>query len=352
MDRRPKRYRPSPERLEARDLPSALGAGASPARGATSGSPESRARTAEVRTGTDTASRAPATRGQQTATPSWVSESLLQSLAAQLHGPVTTTQSIKIGNTVFPPGTYQTPQPTRAEIRRETFWLTFPGTYSVGPPRFSNQSATIHIFSDGNATFSNQFLKGRTQIILFPPADPTAQPTKLDPVAGQTAGLATIFPSNFLQSSDNLFLDLTTQVNYASTNSGGPSYPDLPDIPSNDPADLDHGLPSKIYFLFDTAGAGVYTVPTFAVTPAVQRVLDPSTGQYSTPQPVPSNAAGAVGYATNGLVGGGVGIVDITYFPARHPNAGAIQSGKVVVRLQGVINMPGGVLSAIAKDIN
>jgi hypothetical protein len=47
-----------------------------------------------------------------------------------------------------------------------------------------------------------------------------------------------------------------------------------------------------------------------------------------------------------------VGVVDIKYFPARHPSAGAIQSGKVVFRLQGVINMPGGVLNATSRAIN
>ena len=36
---------------------------------------------------------------------------------------------------------------------------------------------------------SNQFLNGRAQVLLFPPADPTAKPTTDDPVAGQVAGL-------------------------------------------------------------------------------------------------------------------------------------------------------------------
>jgi hypothetical protein len=355
MDRRPKRFRPSAERLEVRDLPSALGAGASTDRDAAARPHGHRAQTVEARTDSTRrdANRVPPSRGQQTATPSWVSASLLQSLSAQLHGPVTTTQSIKIGNTVFPPGTYQTPQPTKAEVSRETFWVTFRGSYSVGPPRFSNQSATIHIYSDGNASFSNQFLKGRVQMIMFPPADPTAQPTALDPVAGQNAGLATVFPSSFLFTSDNLFLDLTSDANYASTHSGGPSYPELPAILGNDPAYLDHGLPSKVYFLLDADGAGAYTQPAFALTPAVQHGLDAATGQYTTSLPVPTNAGGVVGYTTtNSTVGGGVGVVDIKYFPARHPGPGAIQSGQVVVRLQGVINMPGGVLNATSRSIN
>jgi hypothetical protein len=351
MKRRQQAFRPSPERLEARDLPSSVPVVSSSA--ARDHTP--RVSLNLVRESTDPTGSArtrghgaPVTRGQQTATPAWVNESFLQSLVSQIHGPLTTTQSIQVGSNVFPPGTYQTPQPTPAEVRREIFWTTFRGSYFVGPPRFSNQSASIHLYSDGNSTFSNQFLKGRSQIILFPPADPTAQPTTLDPVAGQTTGLMSLFLSNFLQSGDTLFLDLTTQVNYA----GGPSFPGLPNIPSNDPSALDHGLPSKVYFLLDTGGAGLYTTPAYTTTPAVQRVFNSATGTYSTPLPVQASAAGAVGYATNDFVGQGVGIVNITYFPGPHPPGRPARSGKVVVRLQGLINMPGGVLNAISRSIN
>ena len=108
----------------------------------------------------------------------------------------------------------------RAEVARQTFWVEFVGHYSVGPPRFSNQSATIHIFSDGKSVTSNQFKKGRAQVLLFPPADPTAKPTTEDPVAGQVTGLVSVFSSNVLQSGSVLFAEATN----------------LPGVASNDPA--------------------------------------------------------------------------------------------------------------------
>ena len=44
------------------------------------------------------------------------------------------------------------------------------GQYTIGPPRFSDRASTIHLY--GVAGGSNQFLKGKFQIALFPPADP------------------------------------------------------------------------------------------------------------------------------------------------------------------------------------
>ena len=79
---------------------------------------------------------------------------------------------------------------------------------------------------------SNQFLNGRAQILLFPPADPTAKPTTDDPVAGQVAGLFSVFAANVLQSGSVLFAEITN----------------LPGVASNDPSALDHGLPSHLEF--------------------------------------------------------------------------------------------------------
>jgi len=52
-------------------------------------------------------------------------------------------------NLVVATETKKVPQPTPREVRRGTLWAEFVGRYSVRPPRFSNQSATIHIFSNG-----------------------------------------------------------------------------------------------------------------------------------------------------------------------------------------------------------
>ncbi len=204
----------------------------------------------------------PASRAQAAATPSWVDPAFLNSLAGQLYAPITTTQSISVGNQIFPPGTYSVPQPSQAEIRRETFWVEFVGHYSVGPPRFSNQSATIHIFSNGRDVTSNQFLTGRGQVLLFPPADPSATPTTEDPVAGQTVGLISLFAANILQSGSVLFAEASN----------------VPGVASNDPSTLDHGLPSHLAFQIDPGGVsgGTYSTPQYTTTPPT--ITDPATG--------------------------------------------------------------------------
>jgi hypothetical protein len=254
-----------------------------------------------------------------------VDQSLIPGFVKTLYGPVTTTVPIRIGNQVFPPGTYPVPQPAPAEVRRETFSATFVGRYTVGPPRFSNQAATIQIFSSGKNVGSNQFQKGRTQIVLFPPADPTAKPTTNDPVAGQVIGLAVLFPANTLQSSDALFLNLTN----------------VPGVASNDPKALDHGFPSRLAFTLDgPVNAGAYTSPAFATTPSVQ--TNAMTGQ---PVPVIGGAGGAVAFFQ------GTGVVDIKYVPNQPRLSGATQSGTAIVTIQSLINVSG-TLNALYKGIN
>ncbi len=260
----------------------------------------------------------------QAGTPGWVNHTYLNSLASELYAPVTTTQPIEVNGTVFPPGTYATPQPRPREIKRETFWATFSGRYYVGPPRFSNQAATIHIYSAGRNVASNWFLHGRGQVLVFPPADPNATPTTLDPVAGQNVGIVSLIPSNALQTSDMILLDLNN----------------LPGKTSNDPTTLDHGLPARLGFTLDTAGAGAFTSPNYATTPAVQ--TDPSTGQ---PLPIQGGAAGAVAFTQ------GLGMIELKYIPDNRLRAGASQSGTVIVRIQGLINYSG-TLNALYKGIN
>jgi hypothetical protein len=316
--------RPGVEALEVRETPSGLGstvlAHEIAARERTSGVGLERARFAETAT-----TRSPTTAiaqdrlnahegsiahegsNAQRSSAGGIPPSLVASFVQQLYGPVV------VNGTSYP-----TPQPTPREIRREEFTATFVGKYYVGPPRFTNQSKTIHIYSYGNSTTSNQFSKGRTQILLLPPADPNAKPTFEDPVAGQTIGLATIVPSNFLQTSNFLVLDLTN----------------LPGVSSADPLMLDHGLPSKLAFSFDLGGAGAYSGPIYTTTPP------------SPLAPFQPNALGAASYSH------GVGIVEIKYIPAPHasPASNASQTGEVYVKIEGLINLPG-VLNSIYKGI-
>jgi hypothetical protein len=255
-----------------------------------------------------------------------VDPSLIPGFIQALYSPITTTKPIKVGNQVFPPGTYAVPQPTDSEVNRQQFTARFVGRYSIGPPRFSNQAETIHIFSHGKNVASNQFFHGRAQVILFPPADPTAVPTTNDPVAGKVVGLTTLLPSNTLQTGNSLFLDAIN----------------APGVASNDPKALDHGLPSHLAVSFDALSGGIYSAPEFITTPP--QVTDATTGAPIVPLPGASAGAVAV-FAT------GTGILDIKYRPDLHPRAGTLGSGVAVVTVQALINNTGTLYSQ-AKPIN
>jgi hypothetical protein len=244
--------------------------------------------------------------------------SLIPGFVRALYAPITTTQTFVDNGVVFPPGTYAVPQPNPREVKRQTFLVQFDGRYSVGPARFANQASTIHIFSQGKAVNSNWFLHGRGQILIFPPANPAAQPRPEDPVAGQTIGLVTLFPSNTLQSSGVMFLDLTNLAGTA----------------SNDPAVLNHGLPSRLQFTLDTQGAGSFTSPSYTTLPPSPFAPTPGGPQ-----------AGAAGFSQ------GTGIVNLHYFPDNRLRAGATQSGTVKVTIEGVINFSG-TLNSLYKGIN
>jgi hypothetical protein len=292
-DRRRPHPRPGIEGLEARSLPSSLAA--------------------------------PHTTASRSAAPPWVNPTLLNSIAAELYAPITTTEPTTVGNQQFAPGTFAAPQPTAVEVRRQTIWAQFTGRYYVGPPRFSNQAATIHIYSHGKNVSSSDFALGRAQVLLFPPADPTAQPNTNDPVAGQVVGLASLFAANLLQSGTLAELDVTN----------------LPGVASNNPATLDHGLPAHLSFVVDAGGVngGFYATPAYYTVPS--RVTTAS-GQAATLQ---GGAGGAVAFDA------GAGVIDITYLPDHRSTSGASQSGKVIVRIQGLLHK-NGAFNPLAKGIN
>ena len=77
----------------------------------------------------------------------------------------------------------------------------------MGPPRFSDRASTIHAFAVSGG--SNQFLKGKFNMVLFPPANPSATPTPGDPYANQVTGIAGLFPQDLLQSGSTVVLDLS-----------------------------------------------------------------------------------------------------------------------------------------------
>ena len=182
---------------------------------------------------------------------------------------------------------YGSNPPTPRELRRETFTAKFLAYYTVGPPRFSDRASTIHGVTHGDVAVSNQFLKGRAQFVLFPPADPNATPNYGDPYANQVTGQATFFPENYLQTGSILILDI---------NGSG--------------ADEVNGLPTHATWQYDVSSGGAYTAPT---------------------------------YFTQGL-----GTVDFQYIPDPRPLPGTLGSGWVVVTFLGLLNQSQ-VVSAIAK---
>ena len=326
-DPKTRRCRPCLEGLEDRDLMSASAVHAAGARDqATPSLNLMVASETAAYGGVSSASVSNAVAGKRSGTPAWVNESFLQSLVGQLYGPVTTTTPITVGNQTFPPGTYSVPQPTPREVQRQSFWAEYQGTYTVGAPRFSNQSATIHIYSDGRSVTSNQFLNGRGQLLLFPPSDPTATPTILDPIAGKVTGLMSLFAANILQSGSVLFAEVSN----------------VPGVASSDPSALDHGLPSQLEFTIDPGGlsGGVYSTPAYTTTPPT--ITNADTGQAA---PLTGGSGGAVAFNQ------GAGLVDIKYIPTRGRHGAALQSGKVIVRVQGLINTTG-VLNPIYAGIN
>jgi hypothetical protein len=195
-------------------------------------------------------------------------------------------------NLLYGPNSLSPQTPTPAEVKRQTFTAKFVGTYVVGPPRFSDRSSTIHAYSKAGG--SNQFLMGKLQMVLFPPANPNAQPNPGNPYANQVTGVVSLFTQNYLQTGGLLLLDVN----------GSPA-----------PGSSASTLPTHLNWTYDS----------FA-----------SNGPY-------------VGPALDFFQG--TGVLDIKYLPDRQPRAGTLGSGRFIVAIQGVINT-NQITSTISKAYN
>ncbi len=98
--------------------------------------------------------------------------------------------------------------PSPRQLKRQLFTAAWVGQYTVGEPLFSDRASTIHAYAVSGG--SNQFLKGKLNLVLYPPADPSATPTPGNPYANQVTGIAGLFPENILQSGSTLVLDLNS----------------------------------------------------------------------------------------------------------------------------------------------
>ena len=124
-------------------------------------------------------------------------------IAAGLPDPAVIQQAVQL---LYGPNSQTPMTPTPAAVHRQLFAARWVGQYTIGPPRFSDRASTIHAY--GVSGGSNQFLKGKFDLELFPPADPGATPTPGSPYANQLTGVAGLFPQNILQSSSVLVLDV------------------------------------------------------------------------------------------------------------------------------------------------
>ena len=187
-----------------------------------------------------------------------------------------------------PPGT-----PTPAELKRESFASRWVGQYTIGSPRFSDRSSTIFLY--GKTGGSNQFLKGKFEISLFPPADPNAAPTPGNPLANQVTGIASLYGQSYLQSGSMLVLDLN-----------GTASP--------------NALPSQMTWAYDA---------------------NTSAGPYA----APGNVVAGGGFTR------GAGAVVFQWQPDAHPQPGTEGSGRVIVTFEGLIQASG-IMNPIAHVIS
>jgi hypothetical protein len=181
--------------------------------------------------------------------------------------------------------------PTAREIKRQTFTGRWIGEYTVGSPRFSDRAGTIHAWSKAGG--SNQFLKGKLDMALFPPANPGATPNPGNPYANQLTGVVGLFNQNLLQSGGILVLDIN------GTNT-----------PSSNPL----ALPEHLVWTYDAnTSAGPYAAPA--------------------------------------LFTQGGGTLDLKWVPDPHALPGTMGSGKVIATFQGLINSSQ-IVSGVSKTIS
>jgi hypothetical protein len=201
---------------------------------------------------------------------------------------------------LYPPGT---PQPTAAEVDRESFVDKAVGSYTVGPGRFNTQSITIHGY--GKPSTSNIALVNHFQFVIAEPTDPSQPVT----------GVINFLGENFLQNGTNLLLDLE-----------GPTGTEV------------NGLPTHLNWVRDSTSGTPFT-GTGAALPAYSNFPTnyfDAQGNLSAPTGAPGDEPTSVNNWNMGL-----GDVTLKFIPSPHPVAGSMGSGKVILVFHGLINTSG-----------
>jgi hypothetical protein len=280
---RPRRHRPLMESLEARDLPSSIVVKPAPA--SLNHRPHAVAVQSLAHPAVSRSVSGPARNTAHTDSPNGL---LGKKPPGSFLDPAVIAQ---FANLLYGPGSPTPMTPTAQEINRQIFTGRWVAQYTVGPPRFSDRASTIHVWSKTGG--SDQFLKGKLDMTLFPTADPAATPTPGNPYANQLTGVVGLFNQNLLQSSGVLVLDIAGPSSAGS----GPQ-----------------ALPTKLTWTYDNnTSAGPYAAPA----------------QFTQ----------------------GAGALDLKWLPDAHPLPGTMGSGKVIVTFQGLINSSQ-LVSGISKFIS
>jgi hypothetical protein len=205
---------------------------------------------------------------------------------------------------LYPPGT---PQPTAAEVNRESFIAKGVGTYTIGPGQFGTQTVSIHGF--GKPMTSNISQRMHFQFVVFEPTDPTQA----------VNGTINLVGANYLQNSTDLILSLL-----------GPTSSEVNGLPTNLYFTMDANSPSSTAFA-ETGGA----LPAFSNFPANYFTASGTLAP-------PPGSPGSLGSPTS-VDNWGMALGDATfkYIPDKHPHPGSLGSGTVIVELTGLRNYSG-----------
>jgi hypothetical protein len=205
---------------------------------------------------------------------------------------------------LYPPGT---PQPTAAELQRESFVAKVSGRYTIGPGHFADQTITIHGF--GKPGTSNVSQRFHFQFLIFEPTDPSKTVT----------GAINFTGGNYLQNGSNLILDLQ-----------GPTGTEV------------NGLPTHLYWSHDAASGTAFAGVGAGLTIAGNNVYSNFPTNYFNGDGVPESPL-AQGLAPTSVNNWNVGMGDVTlhFTPDKHPVAGSDGSGTVTLVFHGLLNYSG-----------
>ncbi len=214
---------------------------------------------------------------------------------------------------LYPPGT---PQPTAAEVQRESFVFKGIGHYTIGPGGFSDQAIQIHGY--GKPGTSNQSRRFYFQFAIFEPS--STAPSQL------VYGNISFVGGNYLNNSSTLITDLV-----------GPKGTEV------------DGLPTHLYWVSDVnqSSSGPFA-ETGTAFPG--RANFPSNYFNAQGVPVSPLSQGLPPASVNDW-GLSLGDASFKYVPDVHPARGSLGSGTVIVTMHGLMNNSGA-QSQIDKNIN